>query len=93
MNEIIKPQFAFEKKLGIPDCAYGDIPLIIRAISLLLLCMKDTNKLHEKSCEFFRLDFRQQHFDESLLEKFPIGSLILDLKWGSKEELEKLRND
>lgn len=81
-----KPNFAFGKKLGLNNQLYGDISAINDAIRRLLFCMKETNDLHHVSCEFFRLDFRQPYFDEQT--QFPLGSLILDMKWGSKEELE-----
>lgn len=80
------PDFAFGKKLGIPDCMYGNVAHVHKALDLLFNCMKETNKLHDVSCEFFRLDFRQPYFDETM--QFPIGSLIFDMKWGSKKELE-----
>ncbi len=82
------PDFTFQKKLGIPESMYGTHPVIINAISRLMQCMKETNELHNVSCEFFRLDFRQPYFDEQM--QFPVGSLILDLKWGSKKELEEI---
>lgn len=89
MKEENKPEFAFGKKLGIADCLYGDIPQLLIMIGRLLYCMKETNKIHNLSCEFFRLDFRPMYFDEHLLREFPQGSLILDLKFGSKKELEE----
>lgn len=87
-----KPEFAFVKELGISEILYGDIPQISNMIARLLFCMKETNQKHNVSCEFFRLDFRPQTFDEEITRKFPIGALVLDLKWGSKKELEK-KND
>jgi len=81
-----EPQFAFGKKLGIAECLYGNVPEISKMIHRLLVCMKETNNLHKVECEFFRLDFRQPYYDE--LDQFPIGALILDLKWGSKKEIE-----
>ncbi len=83
-----KPDFAFEKKLGINEIMYGDISFMSNSITKLLYCMKETNDLHKVSCEFFRLDFRQPYFDEQM--EFPRRSLILDLKWGSKKELEEV---
>jgi hypothetical protein len=53
--------------------------------------MQETNKKHGVQCEFFRLDFRQPYFDEQL--EFPYGSLILDMKWGSKKELQEKQKD
>ncbi len=82
-----EPNFAFEKKIGIASSLYGDIPSLINTIQLLLHCMKETNKNHEVGCEFFRLDFRQPYFDEK--NQFPIGALLLDMKWGSKKELNE----
>jgi hypothetical protein len=84
-----EPQFAFGKKLGIAECLYNDIPFMQNMIGRLMVCMKETNKLHNVSCEFFRLDFRPQTYEEELLREFPLSVLILDLKWGSKKELEK----
>lgn len=81
-----KPKFSFEKKIGIHGQLYGDIPALIEMIERLFYCMKETNKNHNVECEFFRLDFRQPYFDEEL--EFPRGCLILDLKFGSKEELD-----
>lgn len=81
------PEFAFGKKLGVSDCMYGDPVGLSNIIATLILCMQETNKKHGTICEFFRLDFRQPHFDEQM--QFPIGALILDMKWGSKKELEE----
>ena len=78
--------FAFEKKIGISECVYGNLHIISDAIRRLMLCAQETNKLHNVECEFFRLDFRQSYVDEQL--EFPFGSLILHMKWGSKKELE-----
>ena len=84
MNET---DFAFGKKLGIAECVYGNHATLASMIQRLMLCMKETNKNHGVECEFFRLDFRQPYFDETM--EFPIGALILDMKWGSKKELEE----
>lgn len=84
---IKEPNFAFGKTIGINQSLAGDLSSIHLAIERLFACMKQTNKLHEVECEFFRLDFRQPYFDEQM--QFPLGCLILDLKWGSKSELEK----
>ena len=81
-----EPDFAYEKKIGMAECMYGDIPFLMRLIEKLLYCMKESNKLNEKSSEFFRLDFRPTYLDEEITQIFPRGSLILDLKWGSKKE-------
>lgn len=83
-----EPSFAFEKKLGISECVYGNIPSILNMIGKLLYCLKETNKIHGTECEFFRLDFRQLDFDEQM--QFPHGAFLLDLKWGSRKELESL---
>lgn len=80
--------FAFGKKIGINDQCLGiDISLFLNIIGKLLVCMKETNKHHNIDCEFFRLDFRQPYFDEEL--QFPRGALILDMKWGHKDDVEK----
>lgn len=81
-----EPRFAFEKKLGVAECVYGNVPQIANLIGKLLFCIKETNEFHGVGCEFFRLDFRQPYLDETL--QFPTGSLILDLKWGSKKEID-----
>lgn len=83
--------FAFEKKLGVHEVVYGNIATITDAIQRLFVYMKETNKSHGVECEFFRLDFRQPYFDEQL--QFPLGCFMLDLKWGSKDELGKKKNE
>ncbi len=87
MSEDIKAGCAFQKKLGVAECLYGDPVSLSNIIARLMVCMKETNQKHGVHCEFFRLDFRQPYFDEQM--EFPYGSLILDMKWGSKEELKK----
>lgn len=84
MKESDEPNFEFEKKIGIADCMYGDIPFTINMIGKLLTCMKESNKLNGKTNEFFRIDFRPVTFYEST--QHPRGSHILDIKWGCKEE-------
>ncbi len=84
-----EPDFAFGKKLGVAECVYGNISVIPDVISRLMQCMKETNKIHNVDCEFFRLDFRQPYNDEIILQEFPYGSFVLDMKWGSKKEIEK----
>lgn len=84
----VKLEFSFEKKLGVAECLCVDIRSISKLIERLMFCMKETNQKHGVQCEFFRLDFRQPYFYEE--HQFPIGSLILDMKWGSKKELESL---
>lgn len=85
------PDFAFEKKIGLSECLYGNKEGIFIAIERLMACMKETNKMHNASCEFFRLDFRQPYLDETF--QFPLGCLILHLQWGSKKELEEGASD
>lgn len=87
-----KPDFAFEKKLGICESIYvfENQRIILNAFERLFQCMKETNDLHKVSCEFFRLDFRPQTLHEQLTQSFPRESLILELKWGSKRELKKV---
>lgn len=85
------PDFAFGKKLGIAECPYGNLATIPDMVARLMVCMKETNKSHGVECEFFRLDFRQPYFDEQM--EFPFGSLILDLKWGSKKELDEKKKE
>lgn len=86
-REMEQPNFCFQKKVGLVEDLYGNIPMIIDLIHRLLFCIKETNKLHETESEFFRLDFRQPYFHE--MWEFPKGYLILDLKWGCKKELEE----
>ncbi|MEK6879400.1 MAG: hypothetical protein AABY22_07330 [Nanoarchaeota archaeon] len=80
------PKFKFEKKLGIHEILYGNIPQLIDVIHKLLICMKETNQFHKHDCEFFRLDFRTMNLEEEINRKFPLGSFVLDLKWGFQEE-------
>lgn len=82
-----EPNFAWGKKLGINESLYGDVRAISFAIERLLFCMKESNELNKMECEFFRIDFRQPYMDEEC--QFPRGSLILDMKWGSRKELEE----
>lgn len=42
-----QPQFAFGNKLGLAECLYGNIPAISKAIERLMVCMKETNKIHQ----------------------------------------------
>lgn len=86
-----EPNFAWGKKLGIAEALYGDVRAISSAIERLLFCMKESNELNKMECEFFRIDFRQPFMDEEF--QFPRGSLILDMKWGSRKELEDKKND
>lgn len=81
-----EPDFAFRKKLGIAEFLCGDAVAVSNMIARLIVCMQETNKQHGVQCEFFRLDFRQPYFYEM---QFPVGALILDMKWGSKNELEE----
>lgn len=82
-------EFAFGKKLGVHEMMHGNHFQLGEMILRLFQCMKETNSKYGVTSEFFRLDFRNPHFDERL--EFPMGCLILDLKWGSKKELEKLK--
>jgi hypothetical protein len=88
-----KPDFAFGKKIAICESVYGheNIRIIFDSFQRLFQCMKDTNNTHNVSCEFFRLDFRPQTLDEELSQMFPKDMTVLDLKWGSKRELEKVK--
>ncbi len=82
-----EPDFAFEKKLAIHECFYGNSHEMAKMIERLMICMRETNLHHGVKCEFFRIDFRQPYFNESI--QFPTGALILHMKWGSKKEIEK----
>ncbi len=84
-----EPKFAFEKILGVSPIILEDPHNLAKMIERLLFVIKETNQLHSVSCPFFRLDFRQYYQKDGIL---PIGSLVLDLKFGSKEELEEGRN-
>jgi hypothetical protein len=88
---MIEPKFAFGKKIGISDSLYGDIPSLVDLIHRLLFCMKENNKIHGTTSEFFRLDFRHQYLDEQISREFPLGALVLDLKFGSQKEVEDLK--
>lgn len=88
MNEENQPDFAFGKKISFCESVYGDLDLIYKElIPRLLDCIKQTNRLNNVECEFFRLDFRPQSLDEKITREFPMDTLVLDLKWGSKKEL------
>jgi hypothetical protein len=86
-----KPEFAFEKKLGINESVFvhENLKIVLDAFHRLFHHMIETNKYHEVHCEYFRLDFRPQNLEEQIYESFPLGSAVLDLKWGSKKELEE----
>jgi hypothetical protein len=86
-----EPEFAFGKRLGITEHLYGDHQFLLDMIARLFVCMKQTNKNFKTECEFFRLDFRNPYFDEKM--EFPLDCLILDLKWGSKKELEEIQKE
>ena len=81
-----EPGFAFEKKLAVNE-QHAKPKDLIREIEMLFVCMKDTNNKYGVVCEFFRLDFRPPNVHD--IETFPRGSFVLDLKWGSKRELDK----
>jgi hypothetical protein len=83
MNET--DQCAFEKKVIANDEVYGDFHSYIRVFSALISCMKETNKLHERSCEFFRLTFRPSNIsDNSGMSPF-----VFEMRWGNKSEGDK----
>ena len=88
-----EPDFAFEKSLGVADSAYGNIGALMDAFGRLLVCMQECNKINNVSSEFFRVDFRTQSLDEQVMRIFPRGALVMDLKWGSKKELDEKKND
>jgi hypothetical protein len=74
--------FEFEKKIGMVDCHYDNFPVMIPLIEKLLMLMRETNKINKRENEFFSLDFREPSFEEQ--GQFPMGSLILHLRWGEK---------
>jgi len=78
------PKFEFEKTIGLHALGCDKIDFILDNIAKLLICMKETNKFHDKTCEYFRLEFRPPNFYEAM--SYPLGSLILDMKWGCKSE-------
>lgn len=82
-----EPDFAFEKKIGVSESLYGNQRAIAQVIERLIFCMKETNQKNDFECEFFRIDFRQPYFDERM--EFPLGFLILHIKWGCKKELKQ----
>ncbi len=87
-----KPDFAFEKKIAICESIeiYENRRIIFDAFQRLFQCMKETNELHKVNSEYFRLDFRPQSIHEQLAGQFPRDMTVLDLKWGSKKELEEV---
>lgn len=88
-----KPDFAFEKKIGVCESFdnFENRRIIFDAFQRLFQCMKETNDLHKVYCEFFRLDFRPQTLDEEITRAFPRDMTVLDFKWGSKKELNKVK--
>lgn len=88
-----KPDFAFEKKIGICESfdTFENRRIVFDVFQRLFQCMKETNDLHKLSCEFFRLDFRPQTLFEEISGEFPRDMTVLDLKWGSKKELENVK--
>ena len=84
-----KPNFVFGKKLGLSEQMIGNIPFIIYYIKKLLFFMKETNAKQGLTCEFFRIDFRHQTINEQLQREFPLGALIIDLKFGSPKEWDE----
>lgn len=93
MVMVEKPDFAFEKKIAICESVYVNENrlIVLDAFQKLFQCVKETNELHNVSCEFFRLDFRPQTLQEEISQAFPRDMTVLDLKWGSKRELEKVK--
>lgn len=86
-----KPDFAFGTNLGVSEVVYDNVPALINLFGRLLVCMQETNRKHGVGCAFFRLDFRQTYFDETL--EFPLGSMILDMKWGCKKEIQDKKKE
>ena len=85
-----KTDFAFGKRVGVNDEVFsGNAYEMTKIFNLLLHCLKETNEKHGVGSEFFRLDFRPMSLDEQLTGEFPRESLILDMKWGSKKEVEE----
>lgn len=86
-----EPNFAFQKILGINEAMCHDPKFISDMICRLLYMIKETNQERKTTCEFFRLDFRPPSLAGN--EVLPLGSLVLDLKFGSKSELESLKGE
>jgi hypothetical protein len=88
-----KPDFAFGKKIAICESidTFENRIIIFHVLERLFQCMKETNELHKVNSEYFRLDFRPQNLFEDLSQEFSRDMLVLDLKWGSKKELEKVK--
>jgi len=83
--------FAFQKKVGISESYPQNVNAIMDSFLRLYYCMKETNQKHGLTCESFRLDFRPVSYDEQILQEFPMGCYVLDLKFGSKKELEEVK--
>ncbi len=86
-------EFAFQKKIAIYESfdIFKNTRIVFEAFQRLFQCMKETNDIHKVSCEYFRLDFRPQTLHEQITGQFPMDMTVLDLKWGSKKELEKIK--
>lgn len=82
VQDKIEPNFEFQKSIGFPSYYYGDTPHLVDMMHRLFISMKETNEMHKKSCEFFRLDHRKPFPHED----FPLDYLVLQLKWGCKKE-------
>jgi hypothetical protein len=70
----------FEQKVIANDVVYGDFDHYIRVFSALISCMKETNKMHERSCEFFRLTFRPAN----ILDNAGMSPFVFEMRWGDK---------
>lgn len=74
---------AFEKKLNMSSTCYGDLNYYITCFERLLVCMKETNKQHEKICEFFRLTFRSS---DPFKDNSGSCPYVMEFRWGDKNE-------
>lgn len=71
----------FEKKVFIPEFMYGDKDVYTKMFLMLIQCMRETNELHKKDNEFFRLTFRPTRLGECEIR----DCLTFEMQWGSKD--------
>lgn len=74
---------AFEKKIIANDCVYADTNSYIYIFSLLINFMKQTNEIHGKNCEFFRLTFRPAN----RLDNAGMSPYVFEMRWGDRDEM------
>lgn len=69
--------YQFQKKIIVNHIGEDDY---LRLFSLLINCMKETNKLNNKDCELFTLTFREAH----PLDNAGMSPYVLEMKWGER---------